>query len=329
MNIKEIAELAGVSRATVSRYFNDGYVSEEKREKIRAVVEEKGYTPSAQASALRTKKTKLIGVILPKINSDAISRVVAGVNSVLYREGYQIILADTENQEKREVEYLRLFDQNRVDGIILIATIFTSEHRKALQELTVPVVLVGQYLHGYSCVYHDDYGASYALTKCLIEGGSKRIGFIGATNKDVAAGLMRKKGFLAAMKEAGLPAPETVIKETSFSMEGGYEMAKELAGANDLDGIVCATDSMALGAERYLKEIGKRVPEDVQLAGVGDSKMGQVTTPSLTTAHLYYKTSGQEAARILLEALEKEEAPAREIKMAYTLKQKGSTRQSQ
>lgn len=104
MNINEIAKLANVSRATVSRYFNDGYVSAEKREQIRRVIEETGYKPSAQAQMLRTKKTKQIGVIIPKINSESISGMVSGISKELKQAGFWLLLANTENQEREEVE---------------------------------------------------------------------------------------------------------------------------------------------------------------------------------------------------------------------------------
>ena len=104
MNINEIARLAGVSRATVSRYLNKGYVSEEKKERIRKVIEETGYNPSSQAQMLRTKKTKIIGVIIPKINSESISRMVAGISLVLSKEGYHLLLANTDNNEEEELK---------------------------------------------------------------------------------------------------------------------------------------------------------------------------------------------------------------------------------
>ena len=150
MTINEIARLAGVSRATVSRYLNDGYVSEEKRERIRQVVEQTGYQPSAQAQMLRTKKTRLVGVIIPKINSDTVSRMVAGISDVLAKKGYQLLLANTNNDIEEELKYLRLFRDNQVDGILFIATIFTARHKKALKECKVPVVILGQQLEEYS-----------------------------------------------------------------------------------------------------------------------------------------------------------------------------------
>ena len=119
VDINEIAKLSGVSRATVSRYLNDGYVSKEKRELISRVINETGYIPSQQARTLRTGKTKLVGVIIPKINSHSVSRMVAGITKVLGQNGYQVLLANTDNDEKVEVDYLNLFaERNKVDGII-------------------------------------------------------------------------------------------------------------------------------------------------------------------------------------------------------------------
>ena len=152
MNINEIARLAGVSRATVSRYLNNGYVSSEKKEVIRKVIQETGYQPSSQAQTLRTKKTSLIGVILPKINSDTISREVEGISDILTRRGYQLILANTNNDLEEELKYLSLFKERQVDGVVFIATMFTRKHKQMLKDYKVPIVLLGQHLDGYPCI---------------------------------------------------------------------------------------------------------------------------------------------------------------------------------
>ena len=138
MTIKEIAKLAGVSSAAVSRYLNGGYVSDEKKEQIKKVIEETGYQPSAQARMLRTKKACLIGVVVPKINSESISRITAGIEQVLSARGYQMLLASTDNQPKNELTYLRIFESYPVDGIVLIGTVLTDEHRRFLKESKVP-----------------------------------------------------------------------------------------------------------------------------------------------------------------------------------------------
>ena len=177
MNINEIAKLAGVSRATVSRYLNNGYVSEEKKKNIGRVIEETGYQPSSQAQMLRTKKTKLVGVILPKIDSNTISREVAGISDILTKKGYQLILANTNNSVEEELKYLSLFRDNQVDGVIFIATILTKQHREMMKGFKVPIVLLGQQLDGYPCIFQDDYKAAVSLTEQMVKTG-KKFGYI-------------------------------------------------------------------------------------------------------------------------------------------------------
>ena len=138
MTINEIAKLAGVSRTTVSRYLNGGYVSADKKAVIKKVIDETGYTPSASAQNLRTKKTNYVGVIIPKINSDSISRMVSGISAVLSNNGYQMLLACTENHETEEVKYLNLFRENHVDGIILIEQYLPRLTRKLWKLLWYP-----------------------------------------------------------------------------------------------------------------------------------------------------------------------------------------------
>lgn len=326
MNINEIAKLAGVSRATVSRYLNDGYVSEEKREKIRKVIEETGYQPSTQAQTLRTKKTSLIGVVIPKINSDTISREVAGISDVLTARGYQIVLANTNNNLEEELKYLSLFRERQVDGVIFIATMFTKKHKQMLKDYKVPIVILGQHLEGYPCVYQDDYRAAALVTEKLLEKGTK-FAYIGVSERDEAVGQMRRKGFEAALRKKKIEVPPEYFKEGNFTMDSGYEKACELFEKNpSIDSLVCATDTMAIGAMMYLKELGLRIPEDVQVAGVGDGASGKIVEPRLTTVHFYYKTSGREAAAMLVDLLEQDKRVCKEIKMSCELVERESNR---
>ena len=144
MNINEFAKAAGVSKSAVSRYFNDGYVSEEKRRLIEAAIEATGYAPSVQAQNVRTRVTKLVGVIIPKLSSESCAREVEGISQVLSEQGYQLLLVNSANDPKKEVEYLELFRSNRVDGVIFLASVFTPLHDAVLKKMRVPVVIVGQ-----------------------------------------------------------------------------------------------------------------------------------------------------------------------------------------
>ena len=316
MNIAEIAKMAGVSSAAVSRYFNNGYISEEKREAIRRVVEETGYRPSVQAQMLRTKKTRMIGVIVPKVASASIGRVVEGILSVLNERGYQMLLAVTQNDPQKKLEYLSAFHARQVDGVILAATILTAEHKHMLKNSAVPVVIVGQYLAGQCAVYHDDYQGTYDLTKMLLEKGRRKLGYISAIQQDKAAGVERYRGFCDAVRDAGLSELADHFVTAAFTMASGYEKAGELLEkCGDLDGLICATDSMAAGAVQYLREHGVVVPEQILVAGHGDSELARVTMPPLVTVHYSYEKSGEIAVQMLMDQLENGGSVMREVKL--------------
>lgn len=327
MNISEVAKLAGVSPSAVSRYLNNGYLSEEKKEAIRKVIQETGYRPLTQAQILRTRKTRTIGVILPKIDSFSISSVVAGIDSVLEAKGFQILLADTHNSPEKELAYLDTFDDQRVDGVILIATVFTPRHLSALKNGKLPVVLVGQYLPGFPCVYHNDYQAFYDMTRLVLQKGCRRLGYIGALSQDKAVGQERKRAYQDAVREAGLEEQAEHTAVAAFSMDSGREKAQELLETyGPLDALICATDNMAAGALQYLHRQGIKVPEQMLLTGHGASGISEVTTPSITTIRFFYEESGVNAANLMLELLEKPDTPAKEVKLGYTILENESTR---
>ena len=160
LNIIDIAKLAGVSKSTVSRYLNNGYVSVEAREKIKKVIDETGFTPQRQAKSMRTKKTNLIGVIVPKISTETPPRVVEGITEVLSPNGYDVLIANTNLSIEKEFEYLNIFKKNQVDGIIFMATKITEKHIKVMDKLDVPIVVVAQNIDNYPSVYHDDFNAA-------------------------------------------------------------------------------------------------------------------------------------------------------------------------
>lgn len=326
MTISEIAKLAGVSSAAVSRYFNDGYVSDEKREAIKKVVEDTGYRPSLQAQMLRTKRTKTIGVIVPKIDSYSVGRVVAGITTVLEEKGYRLLLAVSEQNPGKELECLTLFDDKQVDGVILLATILSARLKKKVKQMSVPVVLAGQHMEGCNCVYHDDYHAMYDVTKLVLSKECRKICYIGVTNSDKAVGAERFRGFRDALSTAHLPVTEENAETGEFTIESGYEKMKELYRKhNDVDAVICATDKIAVGAMRYLKEQGIVIGKDVLLAGQGDSVLAANVSPSLTTIHYYYEDSGEKSAQMILELIEKGTISIREIKLGYALVEHAST----
>ena len=326
MNITEFAQYAGVSKAAVSRYFNGGYLSADKRACIEAAVEATGYHPSMQAQMLRTRRTRQIGVILPKLSSDSCPRIVEGIGSVLEESGYQLLLVNTANDPQKELRALDTLRQNTVDGILLIATVFTPEHKAVLERLHVPVVIIGQQFPGRCSVYHDDYGAVRAVTAHMLEKGRQHPGYLGVTLLDKAAGQARREGFEAALKAAGLALRPQRMAVAKFSSESGYQQAARLLEQDpSIDCLFCATDAIALGAMQYCRENGIRIPEDLMIAAVGDSRVGRSAFVPLTSAHLHYKTSGKEAAAQLMELLADPHAVPRSQMLGYTLVCREST----
>lgn len=326
MTISEIAKLAGVSKASVSRYLNHGYVSEEKKQMIQRVIDETGYVPSRQAQILRTGKSRQIGVIVPKINSESIGDMVAGISSVLNQNGLSMLLADTENSTEREFEYLELFQQAQVEGVIFFATMQMPKHRALLQNYPVPVVALSQKSDYLSCVFNNDFQAAKEITALLLEKKPKHVGYIGVTQKDRAVGLERRAGFLEAMKQAKLEIPEDHMLITGFTLEDGNAAAQQLfERAPETDAVFCATDTLAIGAMQYIKGIGKRIPEDVGIVGIGHSRMTEIVSPRLTTAHLFFEIAGAEAAQMLLQILDSGIDMKKQVKLGFEIIQQEST----
>lgn len=327
MDINEIARLAGVSRATVSRYLNNGYVSQEKRQLISRVIQETGYVPSASAQQLRTGKTNLVGIIIPKINSQSVARMVAGVTEGFIGTEYHTLLSNTNNDPNEEIRCLRAFSERpRIDGAIVLATVITDEHIQALKALSIPVVILGQHLDGFSCVYHDDYRATFDVTRIALR-EARHPAYIGVRDDDVAVGVRRHQGFIDACRSVRIePSLQTQLTG-NFTVESGYLCCEQIMDTDPhTDTIVCATDSMALGALACLREYGHRVPKEVQVVGIGDSEMSQIISPSLTSVHLFYRTSGLEASKMLLRAMDERDEIPRQLKMGYEIFVRNSTR---
>jgi len=318
MNIKDIAEMAGVSRATVSRYLNDGYVSDEKKEKIRTIIEKTGYIPSTQAQMLRTKKTMLIGVIVPTINSGTISKIVNGISNVLAEEGYYVFLASTNNNPQKELEYLNIFKNNRVDGVILLATVITKKHHALIQKMPVPVVIVGQEYEFGSCVFHDDFNAGKAITEKVLEKRRENIAYFGVTTEDIACGIRRRDGVLSTLKGHGIKMGSIYTAICDFTRKSGYDKMKEaLEGGHHFNAVICATDAIAIGAIKALKDAGYAVPEDVSVTGIGDSSVNDLLSPALTTVRYHYTLSGQEAAHMILSLLKEESYYTKKLMLGF------------
>ncbi len=327
MNINTIAKMAGVSTATVSRYLNQGYVSEEKRQRIQETIDKTGYVPSNGVQPLRITHSRLVGVIVPKISSESVSRMVDGITEVVNHASYQLLLGDTENTTELELEYLKLFRNSTVDGVIFIGTHLSKKHLSIIHSYQKPIVLLGQQEAGLSCAYFDDYGAAEKATECLIRNGCQKIAHLGVTLRDKETGRARRSGFMDTLERHHLPCTDEYILECDgFSSHAGEErMQKFLSEGLPFDGLFCATDSLAFGAMDCMRCAGIHVPGQVRVASVGNNRMTTVYSPHLTSVSLSHRTGGIEAGNLLMEQLQSPHKFVRSAQMQSCLYERESS----
>ena len=326
MTIKEVAELAGVSTAAVSRYFNGGSLSEEKQKRIKKVVEKNAYTPNVVAKTMRTGRSGQIGVIIPRIQSHSMSRVLTGLMEMMDERGMNIILECTFGNREDEVGFIENMQKGGMEGIVLMGTALTPHLRGAIADCKVPLVVTGQNFKNVPCVYHDDENAMREITARML-GKRKHVVHVGVDENDMAVGKARKKGAQKAFREAGLDPAAMPYILSDFDVEGGYVAGLELLKKYpEVDGVICATDHIAHGVMRALKDAGKKIPRDVSVTGVGDSWADLISDPTLTTVALYYEECGRVAGKLLLDLIDESETShaVDRIKLGYEIVERGS-----
>ena len=322
MTIKEIAKLAGVSPATVSRVINNsGYVKDEVRKRVQNVIDETGYRPNPFAKALHQNKSQTIGVILPKINASSSGDTVAGITDYFSEKGYSLLLGNTNHSVEKELEFFQLFKEKMVDGIILIATVLTPKHKEVIKKSKIPTVIVGQEsLDTTPCVIFDEVMAAKEMVDFLIESGRKRIAFIGVDEIDVAVGVKRREGYVASLREHSLSLRESYIQKGDFTVESGYEACRLIWETSEEkpDAVFAVTDKMAIGAMNYFFEKDIRIPEDVAVCGMGGGFISKYFHPKLTTAFYDFKAAGMEGAKLLFDIISMKKISAKKIVMNHT-----------
>lgn len=331
LTIRDIATLAGVSTSTVSRVLNNsGYVKTEVRARIEAVMSQTCYTPSELAKQLKSQRSGLIGVIIPKINSYTTSEVVAGISATLGPLRYQMLLANTDNAVAQERSAYDLFRRQRVAGVLHLATTVDDGLIRAIREAGLPIVMIGQDAShlGITSVIQNERAAARQITEHLLGYGHARIGLVTVGADDIQVGGERTAGYLDAIQAHGLCVDQDLIVRASFRAEAGEESAERLLRApagKRCTAMLAVTDRLAVGAMACLHDHGIRVPGDMAVAGMGDSDMARMVRPALSTVHYDYAGTGAEAARLMLEMLERKGSESWRVVMPYRLALRRST----
>jgi LacI family transcriptional regulator, sucrose operon repressor len=305
MTIGEIAKLAGVAKSTVSRYLNGGSVGVATRSKLERVIKETGYVPNTFARSLKAKKTNIIGTIVPRLNSYAATQTLIGIDEELREQGYQLLISNTSQSLDREIESIYSLENQKIAGIILLATQITDEHLDAFQKVDVPVLLVGQQHDQCYSLIHDDETAGYEIGKYVLSQGHRKIAFLGVTENDIAVGVKRKRGFQKAIQEE--KECEVTYFETSFNLKEAIKKFPSIIEEYKPSIFVCATDNIALGILKAAQMEGLNVPQDLSITGFGGYEVTEVIHPGITTAKFFYQEAGVLAAKKIVKLVNGEE----------------------
>ncbi|WP_026565237.1 LacI family DNA-binding transcriptional regulator [Bacillus sp. UNC41MFS5] len=297
--ILDIAKLAGVAKSTVSRFLNGGSVGEATKKKIEQAIKETGYTPNPFAQSLKAKKTNIIGTIVPRLDSFASSQTLIGIDEQLKQMNYQMLISNTSQNLEREIESIYSFANQKMAGIILLATEITDQHIEAFETVKVPVLLIGQEHEDFYSLIHDDFCAGYEMGRYVLEKGYRKIAYLGVTERDISVGVKRKQGFKKAIQE--VEDCEVRFYETLFKIPAAQASAMEIIHEFQPSIIVCATDNIALGVMKAAYSEGLTIPKDIALTGFGGYDVTEIMHPGLTTAKFFYKEAGETAAKHIVE----------------------------
>jgi LacI family transcriptional regulator len=320
--LKEVAKLAGVSTATVSNALNGTkYVSEEVKDKIYTAIKELNYQPNIVAKSLRVQESRIIGLLISDIANPFFSIVVRGIEEELAKSDYSILLCNTDSSVEKEQKYLNVLIGKRVDGLIVSAAGNTGDYFRSLDKTGVPIVFLNRCPEFTisDVIMTNNIQGAYSATEHLIRHGYEKIAIItGPTS--ISTGKDRLIGYKRALEDYGVIEMGQLVKEGSFTIESGYEKMKELM-EQDMkpDAVFISNNSMTLGAYKYLKESGLRIPDQVAVLGFDDSDWAEIVDPPITTVKQPAYELGVHAAALMLARMKKKRVKREIMYMDTTL----------
>jgi LacI family transcriptional regulator len=303
VTIKNVAEKAKVSTATVSRIINgqDGY-SEKTMKRVLKAIEELGYTRNALARGLVSSKSNTIAVLLPSVTSRFASELLGGIETDAQRIGQSVIICNTDFNGRRTADYLKMLAEKRVDGIIFVSEWLKEEYERTVERMNVPMVLVATFTSSYPVPYVriDDEIASFNATEYLLKAGHRKIGMLAGTREDPVAGRPRVNGYFRALKKYGIEPEDRRIAFGDFHYHSGVRAAETLLdSAPDTTAVFAASDEMALGCITAAHRRGIAVPDALSVIGFDDTLDAEMAIPPLTTVKQPIREMGKTALELL------------------------------
>lgn len=306
VTIKDLAQQAGVSVATISRVLNNkGPVGEATRERVLALAAELHYVPHGAARSLVTTRTNTIGVLLPDIYGEFFSELIRGIDLAARRHGYHLLVSGS-HSDRAEAAAVLQATRGRVDGLIVMSPEIDGDTLRATLPSSLPIVLLNSPSRDeeYDSIRIDNYGGAFAMIRHLVDLGYCRIAHVGgpAANHDAQE---RLRGYREALAALGAERDPELEVEADFSEAGGYQAGKRLlALAPRPQAVFAANDATAIGVLCALNEAAVKVPEDIALAGFDDIPIARYMAPPLTSVHVSIDTLGARALERLLIAID-------------------------
>jgi len=308
VTIYDIARETGVSSATVSRSLKDHpSISDKVKKKIKEKAEAMGYRTNTFASNLRTKKTYTLGVIVPRLDSNFMSTVLAGIEKIANENGYNLIISQSFESQKKEVANTITLFNSRVDGLIVSLASDTNDmtHFTRYLNKKIPILFFDRVCDNLDCIniIIDNFKMGYEITRHLLEQGCRKIMHItGNQNRNVY--LDRLRGYKAALEEYQIPFNPEMVIETNLSIIDGINIAHEIVKSeNRPDGIFIANDACASGCLTTLKANGIKIPDEIAVAGFNNDPISQLVEPKLTTVNYPGLEMGEMAAKLMINHL--------------------------
>ncbi len=295
VTLNDIAQMAGVSKSTVSRYLNNGSVSKTTREKLDSIVQQTGYQPNPFAQSLKAEKTNMIGVIIPRYDSPSTNEVLKGIDAAANKMGLRLIIMSSNLDVERALNNIQTLQIQKVDRIILLGSFMNEELKRVIHESKVPIVLVGQSISGITSLIYDDYHAGQLIAQHAIALNHKQLAFVGVSEEDYAVGVLRKQGFYDYAEKFGATIEYI---ETSFSRSESRAKALKYLPSLKATYIAAATDHIAMGIHGAATQLGYAIPEDFSLSGFGGYKATQYVVPNITTVNYPFYETGELAVEI-------------------------------
>ena len=305
--IREVAKLAGVAPITVSRVINkSGYTSDDVRQRVEQAVAQLNYVPNVLARSLRSKRTRMLALVLTDITNPFWTTVARGVEDAASKKGYNVIFCNTDESVSEQNRYLQSLVQKQVDGVLLVPAYSVESPIEFLHQQNIQVVVLDRRLPNMDAdvVRCDSKGGAYQLVKLLLKLGHRRIAILSGPS-GVSSADDRVAGYQLALYEAGLETVDQLITYGEFSLESGYQMTRKmLANSPRPTALFASNNFIAIGALKALHDAGITVPDEMSVVGFDDLPAPIVVDPFLTVAVQPAYEMGHLATQRLMDCLD-------------------------